>query len=61
MEPDDLPRPKHVHVLGENLETVGLEELQLRVTALEDEIKRIQSEIQRKRASKSAADAFFKS
>lgn len=61
MEPDDLPRPKHVHVLGENLETISLEELQLRVGALEQEILRIRSEMQRKRVSRSAADAFFKS
>ena len=61
MEPDDLPRPKHVHVLGENLEAISLEELQLRVGALEQEILRIQSEMQRKRVSRSAADAFFKS
>ena len=44
MDPDDLPRPKHVHVLGENLETISLEELQLRVGALEQEILRIQTE-----------------
>ena len=61
MEPDDLPRPKHVHVLGESLEVISLEELRLRVLALEQEIQRIQAEIQRKQASRSAADAFFKS
>ena len=61
MEPDDLPRPKHVHVLGESLEVISLEELRLRVLALEQEIQRIHAEIQRKQASRSAADAFFKS
>jgi uncharacterized small protein (DUF1192 family) len=61
MEPDDLPRPKPIHVLGENLEAISLEELQLRVGALEQEIRRIQLEMQKKRASRSAADAFFKS
>ena len=61
MEPDDLPRPRHVHVLGENLETVSLQELSLRISVLEQEIARIQSEISRKQASRSAADAFFKS
>ena len=61
MEPDELPRPKHVHVLDENLETISLEELQLRVSALEQEILRIQTEMQRKRVSRSAANAFFKS
>ena len=60
MEPDDLPRPKTVHVLGENLEAISVDELTLRVAALEQEIIRIQVEITRKRASRSAADAFFK-
>ncbi len=61
MEPDDLPRPKHIHILGEILESISLEELQLRVSVLEQEILRIQTEMQRKRVSRSAADAFFKS
>jgi uncharacterized small protein (DUF1192 family) len=61
MEPDDLPKPKHEHVLGENLETVSLDELRLRVNLLKAEISRIEAEITRKQASKQAADAFFKS
>lgn len=61
MDPDELPRPKHVHVLGENLEAISVDELRLRVAALQQEIQRIEGEIQRKTASRSAADAFFKS
>jgi uncharacterized small protein (DUF1192 family) len=61
MEDEDRPKPKSLHVLGENLETVGVDELRLRVAALEQEIARITAEIDRKIASRSAADAFFKS
>jgi uncharacterized small protein (DUF1192 family) len=61
MNSDDLPKPKHEHVLGENLEAISLDELKLRVAVLEREIQRIQEEIKRKQVSRSAADAFFKS
>jgi uncharacterized small protein (DUF1192 family) len=61
MNLDDLPKPKHEHVLGENLEAISLDELNLRVKLLAHEIQRIEAEINRKQASRSAADAFFKS
>ena len=61
MNSEDLPKPKHEHVLGENLEAISLDELNLRVAVLQREILRIQEEIVRKRVSRSAADAFFKS
>jgi uncharacterized small protein (DUF1192 family) len=61
MNSDDLPKPKHEHVLGENLEAISLDELNLRVAVLDREIQRIQAEIKRKQVSRSAADAFFKS
>lgn len=61
MNLDDLPKPKHEHVLGENLEAISLDELTLRVKLLAQEIERIEAEISRKQASRSAADAFFKS
>ena len=61
MNPDDMPKAKHEHVLGENLEAISLAELNLRVAVLQREIVRIQVEILRKQASRSAADAFFKS
>ena len=61
MEREDLPKPKHEHVLGENLEAISLDELNARVKILTFEIARIEAEITRKQASRSAADAFFKS
>jgi uncharacterized small protein (DUF1192 family) len=61
MEEEDRPKPKFAHVLGENLDMVSIEELHQRVILLEAEITRIKAEIERKTASKSAADSFFKS
>lgn len=61
MEPDDLPRPKNIHVLGENLEAISVDELRLRIQALEQEILRIQGEVSKKQVSRSSADSFFKS
>ena len=61
MEADDLPRPKNIHVLGENLEAISVDELRLRIAALHQEILRIQAEVDKKQASRSAADTFFKS
>jgi uncharacterized small protein (DUF1192 family) len=61
MNSEDLPKPKHEHVLGENLEAISLDELNLRVQVLQREIERIRAEIMRKQASRTAADAFFKS
>jgi uncharacterized small protein (DUF1192 family) len=61
MDNDDKPKPKHVHVLGENLEAISLDELQLRIGVLTEEIQRIESEVKRKQSSRLAADAFFKS
>jgi uncharacterized small protein (DUF1192 family) len=61
MNLEDLPKPKHEHVLGENLEAISLDELNLRVKVLTREIERIEAEIIRKQASRTAADAFFKS
>jgi uncharacterized small protein (DUF1192 family) len=61
MNSDDLPKPKHEHVLGENLDAISVDELNLRVSILKLEIERIEAEIVRKQASRTAADAFFKS
>lgn len=61
MQTDDLPRPKNIHLLGENLEAISVDELRSRIQALEQEILRIQGEVDKKQASRSAADSFFKS
>jgi uncharacterized small protein (DUF1192 family) len=46
--------------LREDLELYSVDDLEERVGLLQAEIARTQAQIERKRASKSAADAFFK-
>jgi uncharacterized small protein (DUF1192 family) len=46
--------------IGQNLERFSVAELEHYITALEDEISRVRQDIERKKASQSAADAFFK-
>ena len=58
---EDLPRKPAGMVVGENLDLLSVSELEHRLQALETEMERVRAALQSKRASKSAADAFFKS
>jgi uncharacterized small protein (DUF1192 family) len=60
IDPDELPKKKVVHELGQDLTLLSVAELSERVNLLKEEIARLESEIKRKQASKSAADLFFK-
>jgi uncharacterized small protein (DUF1192 family) len=60
IDPDDLPKKKIVHEMGQDLALLSVAELTDRANLLKDEIVRLEAEIARKRASKSAADTFFK-
>lgn len=57
---EDRPRPKAIHIIGQDLSLLSVEEIDERIGALKDEIERLASDRIRKVASKSAADAFFK-
>ncbi len=59
-EDDDRPKKKIAHEIGADLSLVSVEELRERVALLKDEIVRLEADIARKQASKSAADSFFK-
>ena len=61
MDPEDLPHKTPSMVIGENLELLSVTELEQRVQALESEILRVKAMVASKRASKSAADGFFRS
>lgn len=64
MDFDDLPTKKTgplTDVEKEDLSTISVDELEERVERLTAEIERTKSEISAKNASRSAADAFFKS
>jgi uncharacterized small protein (DUF1192 family) len=58
---EDLPRKPAGVTLGENLDLLSLAELEHRIALLEAEIARVKAMIVSKQASKSAADAFFRS
>ncbi|MGB6085965.1 DUF1192 domain-containing protein [Parvibaculum sp.] len=65
MNADDLePRQRRGEALAalarEDLSLLGIEELNQRITALEAEIARIRDQLEKKRGSRSAAEAFFK-
>jgi uncharacterized small protein (DUF1192 family) len=60
IDPDDLPKKKITHEMGQDLSLLSVGELGERIGLLKEEIARLEAEMARKRASKSAADIFFK-
>ena len=56
IDPDELPKKKISHEMGQDLALLSVGELTERITLLKDEIGRLEAEIRRKQASKSAAD-----
>jgi uncharacterized small protein (DUF1192 family) len=61
IEDDDKPRKKITHEIGQDLSLLSVEELAERIALLSAEIERLQLAVTKKRASKDAADSFFKS
>lgn len=59
-DPDDLPKKKITHELGQELALLSVGELAERIALLKDEIARLDAEMNKKRASQTAANAFFK-
>ena len=60
IDEDDRPKKKITHDIGQQLDLLSVEELRERVTLLEDEIARLEANMTSKRASRSAAEGFFK-
>jgi uncharacterized small protein (DUF1192 family) len=60
IDPDDLPKKKILHEMGQDLSLLSIGELTERVELLKAEIARLEGEMTRKRATLSAADMFFK-
>jgi uncharacterized small protein (DUF1192 family) len=60
-EDDDRPRKKISHEIGQDLSLLSVEELGDRIAMLSAEVERLREAVTRKRASKDAADSFFKS
>ena len=61
IEDDDKPRKKISHEIGQDVSLLSVEELSERIALLTSEIERLQATMTRKRASKDAANSFFKS
>jgi uncharacterized small protein (DUF1192 family) len=61
MDWDDLkPKAPKGIMLGENLASLSVAELDVRITALEAEIARVRAELAAKKAHEAAAAALFK-
>jgi uncharacterized small protein (DUF1192 family) len=60
MEDDDRPRKKITHEIGQDLSLLSVEELNERIALLASEIERLKEAASKKRASRDAADNFFK-
>jgi uncharacterized small protein (DUF1192 family) len=61
MEDDDRPRKKISHEIGQELSLLSVEELTDRIAMLSAEVERLREAMTKKRASKEAANSFFKS
>ncbi|HEU5274321.1 MAG TPA: DUF1192 domain-containing protein [Xanthobacteraceae bacterium] len=57
---DDRPKKKIAHEIGQDLTLLSVKELTERIALLRDEIARLEADIMKKQASRSAADQFFK-
>jgi uncharacterized small protein (DUF1192 family) len=60
VDDDDRPKKKIVHEIGQDLTLLSAAELAERIGLLKDEIVRLEADMARKRAVKSAADSIFK-
>jgi uncharacterized small protein (DUF1192 family) len=57
---DDRPKKKLVHEIGQDLTVLSVRELGERIGLLKEEIGRLEADIAKKQATRSAADQFFK-
>ena len=58
---DDKPRKKITHEIGQDVSLLSVEELAERIALKTSEIERLQTAMAKKRASRDAANSFFKS
>jgi uncharacterized small protein (DUF1192 family) len=61
IDDDVKPTKKTSHEIGQDLSLLSVEELADRIALLNSEIARLQSSMTLKRATRDAADRFFKS
>lgn len=57
---DELPAQKPGIVVGSDLSTLSVDEIEARIAALKAEIRRLEAALAGKQASRAAADSVFK-
>ncbi|MGE0063958.1 MAG: DUF1192 domain-containing protein [Xanthobacteraceae bacterium] len=57
---EDRPKKKITHEIGQDLALLSVEELAARIALMREEIARLEADIGKKKASRSAADDVFK-
>jgi len=57
---DERPKKKVAHEIGQELTLLSVRELTERIGLLKEEIARLEADIAKKQATRSAADQFFK-
>ena len=60
IDEDDRPKKKIAHEIGQELTLLSVRELTERIGLLKEEIARLEADIAKKQATRSAADQFFK-
>jgi uncharacterized small protein (DUF1192 family) len=60
VDDDDRPKKKIAHDIGQDLSLLSVAELRDRIGLLKAEIARLEADIGRKEANRSAADMFFR-
>jgi uncharacterized small protein (DUF1192 family) len=60
IDDDDKPKKKVVHDIGQDLTLLSVAELKERIEIMRAEIARLEADISRKQATRSAADMIFK-
>ena len=60
IDDDDRPKKEISHEIGQDLSLLSVEELAERIALLKSEISRLEEAASKKRASKDAANSFFK-
>jgi uncharacterized small protein (DUF1192 family) len=60
IDEDDRPKKKIAHEIGQDLALLSVEELNDRIGLLNDEVARLRAALEKKQASRSAADQFFR-
>ena len=61
IDDDDKPRKKITHEIGQDLSLLSVEDVEGRIDLLSTEIERLKADMVKKRASRDAANSFFKS